>query len=178
MRYIYSFLNLLFIISCRETPESISQTGILIDSLRIHSDTKLCDTCSSYLTIGHDECTECSDLKTISGTLYIPNYIYKRYNSIIKTDSFYLKKLKKHDLVFLNMNDLKLSNGAIFTKLWPDTVTWRDFHKRYNVVGKVVDLDVKKGKGKINVLLKFRIDKFDLIQPLPAEDIAKAGTTM
>ena len=178
MKYIYSYFVLLIVLSCDNNSDNLLKKEILTDSLRIYSDTKLCDTCSSSLIIGHGECTECSDLQTIGGTLYVPSLIYKRYDSIIKTDSFYIKKLKKHDLVFLNMNDLKLSNESIFTKLWDDTATWKDFYKRYNVVGKVIDLDVKRGMGKINVLLKFRIDKYDLIETLPPEEIAKPGTTM
>jgi hypothetical protein len=102
-------------------------------------DAKLCDTCISTLIVEHHECTGCSDLYVDSGIVFISGKVVAQFDSASK------ENLKDKDNVFysefkkLNTSDLLLYNRSDFYKLWPDTITWQDWGKKYRVTCRIIE---------------------------------------
>lgn len=97
------------------------------------------------------ECTECKDLHVDSGVVYVP---FKVVNDF-KVSKKQRKETGAH-FVKLNTTDLYLEDKNDFYKLWPDTITWGDFYKKYRVTGKVVKL--KENSLYFEMLSYTRID--------------------
>jgi len=147
------------LISCNVFSPKITDLQKHLDSITY--DAKLCDTCISTLIVRHQECTECSDLYIDSGTVFISSKVIAQFDSESK------KNLKDKDNIFysqfkrLNTSDLLLDNKNDFYKLWPDTVTWKDWGKKYRVTGRITEY-----KG---MRLKFKLLDYKLLDTLYAK---------
>lgn len=163
------FLLLISVLLFSCSSDKITDNKILPSKniLKLRDGAEFCDTCSSFLFIKHDECTDCADLMVDSGTVYISQAIYKTCDSLINADSLLKKHLDADGYLYLNTNDMNLSNKGLFYKLWPDTITWSDFNKKYKVKGKVVNVSVQKRIGFNVIVPSFRIDSYT---PLTAAD--------
>lgn len=156
------FLLLISVLFFSCSPDKVRDSKVLASKniLKLRDRTALCDTCSSFLFIQHDECSDCADLMVDSGTVYISKAIYETCDSLIKADSLLRKHPDTDGYLYLNTNDLSLSNKEVFYELWPDTITWGDFNKKYKVRGKVVKVSVQKRMGFNVIVPSFRIDSY------------------
>ncbi len=103
-----------------------------LDSITNVLNAIFCDSCVSTLIVEHQECTECSDLFVDSGIVFIGGNAINQFDSDQKNN----RKNRMHSLK-LNTFDLCFEDKNDYYKLWPDTITFKDWDKKYRVTGKV-----------------------------------------
>lgn len=163
MKKYITFFTIIIFYSCsadKTNNLSIKSNAITVD---LRENTILCDTCISELLISHDECTDCSDLHVDSGIIFIPNSIFRICDSLVTNDTLISKHADNKGHLYLNTQDLRLTNKDIFYKLWPDTINWKDFNKKYIVKGKITDVAVERRMGFNVIVPKFQVDTYSLI---------------
>ena len=172
MRIFFSFLIITLVYSCSGNKEGEKTSPAKINSLLLSNETRLCDTCSSYLLISHDECTECADLRVDGGIVYISHSFYKTCDSLINTDTLLTKNPHTHGQIALRTRYMKINSEKAFNKLWPkrikfwpDTaIVYESFDKKYLVKGKVIDFSIDKKMGFNEIIPIFQIDNYTLFK--------------
>lgn len=122
-------------ISCK-TPNTNNPVAFQqhLDSITYVQNAIFCDTCVSTLIVEHQECTECSDLFVDSGIVFIGKNVIAQFD-------FEQKRKTKSRINTLKLNtlDLCFEDKHDYYKLWPDTISFKDWGKKYRVTGKVTE---------------------------------------
>ena len=108
---------------------------------------QVCDTTSS-LYIHHEECTECLDAYVDSGTVYLPDTVFRQMK---------LRYDNRGSSFVPSVSDLHLlGKGDVTAELFGDSLNYGELQsKKYLVTGKVIGI---KGLGIV-----FRVDTYQEI---------------
>lgn len=169
---VISFSSFFLFFSCNEIPVQVRKPVPATEvhdslSVRLSDNAKIKDSTETVLIVQHDECTECRDFYSDSGIVYISGDVYKKINrqmnqSKTKYDSLSKKGPLKLPFRFdLNTHDFYFEQETDFYKLWPDTITFRGYDKKYRVKGEVVFDSIHR--------IKFRLKSFVLLDKKYAE---------
>ena len=120
----------------------------------------ICDTCQMTILVHHEECTTSGEITIDSGAIYLTNALLKNVNKWVvnldKLDSFVLSQncVPLHELYFADKH--------YFSKLWTDTIDFKDLYKAFRLTGKVVDIKRRVLDNRVVEIypsLFFKVDK-------------------
>jgi len=133
---------------------------------------KVCDSCETVIIAEHTESTDSGDIQVDSGIVYIPNSVVKALN--FKFDSL-RKNFKPNPFMTisiykaLNSGDINFLYKSDFSKLWKDTVKFKDFSNPYRLKGKIIGCETQ---GYFPRLL-FKIDNFNILDATYLRQVEK-----
>lgn len=120
-----------------------------LDSILFRANAKYCDTCVTILIVEHNECTECSDLYVDSGIVFINRNAIKQFDSTWLARKNDFEDIRYEHYEKLNTADLCLDDKNDYYKLWPDTISFKDWNKKYRVKGKITKFNGSYLKFKL-----------------------------
>ncbi|MFT3793204.1 hypothetical protein [Flavobacterium sp.] len=154
------FFALSFLAGCQRNPSGKRTTTAdgqkRLDMISYGKTAQFCDSCVSTLVVEHMECTECKDLLVDSGTVFITAKILRQIELHLAKDS-----KKGNARTKLNAIDLYFEDPTDFKKLWGDTISWKNWGRKYRVKGSIAKYD----KGA----LYFKMDAYEILDTAYAQ---------
>ena len=157
MRYIV--IIFILIVGCMDRSKTIVDTSTK-PTITFSGNYIVCDTCQMTILVHHEECTTCGEITIDSGTVYLATKILEHIDTLAinsdQQDTFLLPPN------YIPIHELFFSDKHYFTKLWTDTIEFKDFYKAFRLTGKVIEIKrrvLENGVVESYPSLLFKVDK-------------------